>query len=144
MSLRARVGLSLGLLALAVGGFFILKGPSGEPASSTQRRQAPEFRLPGAPGAPVAEVSLESLQGHAVLVHFWASWCQPCRAEHARLEALQAQGVTILGVNYKDKPDDARAFLDDGIKQARRRRELREPGGEILVRKFQDVHARRG
>ncbi len=45
------------------------------------------------------------------LVNFWASWCQPCRAEHPRLEKLQAEGVTILGVNYKDKPQDALGFL---------------------------------
>ncbi len=46
------------------------------------------------------------------LVNFWASWCQPCRAEAPMLKELQAKGVTILGVNYKDKPDAALAFLE--------------------------------
>lgn len=45
------------------------------------------------------------------LLNFWASWCAPCRAEHPMLKQLQAEGVTILGVNYKDKPDQAEAFL---------------------------------
>ena len=45
------------------------------------------------------------------LVNFWASWCQPCRAEHPVLEQLQAEGVVIYGVNYKDKPSDAQGFL---------------------------------
>jgi cytochrome c biogenesis protein CcmG/thiol:disulfide interchange protein DsbE len=47
------------------------------------------------------------------LVNFWASWCQPCRAEAGMLMQLQAQGVTILGVNYKDKDADALGFLSE-------------------------------
>ena len=49
--------------------------------------------------------------GKVKLVNFWASWCAPCRAEHPNLEKLQAEGVTIYGVNYKDKPDAALGFL---------------------------------
>ena len=45
------------------------------------------------------------------LVNFWASWCAPCRAEHPQLTALAAEGLPIIGINYKDKPDQALGFL---------------------------------
>ncbi|MGR3323052.1 MAG: DsbE family thiol:disulfide interchange protein [Pseudooceanicola sp.] len=51
--------------------------------------------------------------GEVVLVNFWASWCAPCRVEHPNLEALAEEGLTILGVNYKDEPAKALAFLEE-------------------------------
>ncbi len=47
------------------------------------------------------------------LVNFWASWCAPCRAEHPNLDKLAGEGVTILGVNYKDDPEKALKFLGE-------------------------------
>jgi len=51
--------------------------------------------------------------GGVKLVNYWASWCAPCRVEHPNLEQLADQGVTIYGVNYKDKPANALKFLND-------------------------------
>ncbi len=51
--------------------------------------------------------------GEVKLVNYWASWCAPCRAEHPNLEALAAEGIPVYGVNYKDLPDNAVAFLDE-------------------------------
>ena len=45
------------------------------------------------------------------IVNFWASWCAPCRVEHPYLMQLQDEGLPIYGVNQRDDPDNARAFL---------------------------------
>ncbi len=53
--------------------------------------------------------------GEVTLVNFWASWCPPCRAEHPKLLEMQAEGVRIIGVNFKDTQGPATSYLvDDG------------------------------
>ncbi len=47
-----------------------------------------------------------------MLVNVWATWCPTCRAEHAELLRIhQETGLPIIGVNYKDNPAQARAWL---------------------------------
>lgn len=53
----------------------------------------------------------EARQGRAYVVNLFASWCTPCRAEHPQLMALQRQGVDIVGIAYKDRPEASAAFL---------------------------------
>lgn len=50
--------------------------------------QAPDIRLPGVNGDTI---SLYSLRGRMVLIHFWASWCSPCLAEHPDLRSLYSR-----------------------------------------------------
>ena len=49
--------------------------------------------------------------GKITLVNFWASWCPPCRAEHPVLKQMAADGIRVVGVNFKDSAEDASAYL---------------------------------
>jgi cytochrome c biogenesis protein CcmG/thiol:disulfide interchange protein DsbE len=80
--------------------------------SALAGKDAPPVQLtPLGTGAPFTDADLRD--GEIKLVNFWASWCAPCRVEHPNLEALAAEGVEILGVNYKDTPEQALKFLGD-------------------------------
>ena len=49
-----------------------------------------------------------------ILINFWASWCAPCRTEHPLLMQLsQLKNIKILGVNFKDKKNNALNFLNN-------------------------------
>ena len=77
-------------------------------------QEAPSFTLTLFDGRTV---NLNDLQGKAVLLNFWASWCVPCRAEARALEAAwqkyKDRDVVFLGVNIQDKEEDARAFMKE-------------------------------
>jgi thiol-disulfide isomerase/thioredoxin len=59
---------------------------------------------------------LDQLAGRVVVVNFWATWCEPCRLEMPSLEAMAArrrgEGVVVAAVNYREKPEVIRAFLE--------------------------------
>ncbi len=64
-----------------------------------------------APPTGGAARPLRSIVRGPVLVNFFASWCAPCAEEAPVLAALRVEGVRIVGVDYKDKPADAAAYL---------------------------------
>lgn len=77
-------------------------------------------------GKPVPTFRLESLenpgqhyqadvltQGKPVLLNVWATWCPTCRAEHQYLNQLSAQGVRVVGLNYKDDRQKAIVWLKE-------------------------------
>lgn len=76
----------------------------------------PEFELPPIEGVDTPGLSQSDLReaGEITVVNFFASWCLPCRAEHGVLTRMaDEQGIRLVGVNYKDKPEDAAAWLDE-------------------------------
>jgi cytochrome c biogenesis protein CcmG/thiol:disulfide interchange protein DsbE len=101
------------LLAVIVvaGGFVLLRGGERETVSAGDPgRRAPTFALASLGGGEM--VTSDAFAGRAHVVNFYASWCTPCRAEHPVLMSLKEQGVTILGVAYKDRPEASRRFLE--------------------------------
>lgn len=75
-----------------------------------QGQTVPEVNLQTMPGkTPFTSADLKT--GQVKLVNFWASWCGPCRVEHPTLMAMAEEGVPIYGINFKDDPADAAAFI---------------------------------
>jgi cytochrome c biogenesis protein CcmG/thiol:disulfide interchange protein DsbE len=77
-------------------------------------KPAPAFALPAVAGTGVEGFDTASLKGEVTVVNVFASWCIPCREEHPLLERLKAEtGVRIFGINQKDAPENAVAFLTE-------------------------------
>ncbi len=75
-------------------------------------KPVPQFDLPPVKGRLLG-LSSGDLQGDVSLVNVFASWCVACREEHPLFLEMKARGdVPIHGLNYKDPPNDAAAWLD--------------------------------
>ncbi|MEC7794409.1 MAG: DsbE family thiol:disulfide interchange protein [Pseudomonadota bacterium] len=111
----------LPLLLVAVIGAFLLWGlnPDRDPneiPSVLISQPTPDFSLAPVPGLDVPGLASADLAGHPgpVVVNFFASWCVPCKAEHAMLSRLvERDGMRLVGINYKDKPEDVVRWLAD-------------------------------
>lgn len=107
-------------IAVIFGGFLLWGlNPDRDPGSIPSvlvSKPAPDFDLQAIEGIGVPGLSRKNLTANLepVVVNVFASWCVPCRAEHAVLTRMAEQsGVRLFGINYKDKPEDARAWLED-------------------------------
>jgi cytochrome c biogenesis protein CcmG, thiol:disulfide interchange protein DsbE len=104
--------LPLAVFAVLVGFFY--KGLSLDPRivpSALIGQPAPAFSLPLL-HQPEQRFSPADLKGQVWLMNVWGSWCASCRIEHPFLNALaQQQVVPIVGFNWKDAPDAAKAWL---------------------------------
>jgi cytochrome c biogenesis protein CcmG/thiol:disulfide interchange protein DsbE len=108
-----RLGLLLPLIvfiALVPVFFFALNENKEEIPSPLIGKIFPDFLLTDLSGEQV--IDKHSLLGKPFLLNVWGSWCPSCYVEHPFLEELSQKGVRIVGLNYKDKRDAAKGFLE--------------------------------
>lgn len=71
----------------------------------------PAFRLTSLMAADQRVERSALVNGKPLLLNVWATWCPTCRAEHQYLNRLAAQGVRVVGMNYKDDRQKAVTWL---------------------------------
>ena len=109
------------LIFLALAALFFFRLGAGDPArlpSALIGRPAPQTSLAPVPGLlardgkPLPGIVAEDFKGAVTLVNVWASWCVPCHDEAPLLNTLaEDTRIRLVGINYKDQPDNARRFL---------------------------------
>jgi cytochrome c biogenesis protein CcmG/thiol:disulfide interchange protein DsbE len=108
----------LTFLGLAL--LFVIRLNAGDPSaipSALIGRPAPQTTLPPLPGlardgTPVPGLDPAAFLGGVSVLNVWASWCVPCHDEAPLLVRLaQDKRIRVVGINYKDQPDNARRFL---------------------------------
>lgn len=98
--------LALGLLF----GLFALKRDPQVQPDALVGKPLPDLVLPALDtGRPQA--LRQAAQPAPTLVNIFASWCAPCEIEHPVLIDLKEQGVRVVGVAYKDAPENTKAFI---------------------------------
>ncbi|QPC99710.1 DsbE family thiol:disulfide interchange protein [Qipengyuania soli] len=74
-------------------------------------KELPYFALPPAMEGSLGAANADFKDGKPRLLNIWASWCVPCIAEAPHLDALKRQGVEIVGIAIRDRPEDVARFL---------------------------------
>lgn len=114
------VFLPLAVFAALAALFFYRLG-TGDPSrlpSALIGHPIPVTDLPPLPGLerdgkPMPGLTNATFEGAVTLVNVWASWCVPCHDEVPYLEQLSKdKRIQLVGINYKDTPDNARRFLN--------------------------------
>jgi len=109
------LGVFLGLAAL----FFVRlgAGDASRIPSALIGREAPVTELPPVAGLerdgrPIPGIATADFKGAVTVLNVWASWCVPCHDEAPLLMQLARDSrIRVVGINYKDQPDNARRFL---------------------------------
>ena len=112
---KQRVLLFIPLVIFLVMVGFFWRGLSLDPnamPSALIGQPFPEFQQP-ALLQPERQLTRADMKGQVTLVNVWASWCVACRYEHPVFNALSAAGIPIIGLNYKDSPDNAKQWLEE-------------------------------
>lgn len=105
------VPLGLFLFFAGLAGYMLTQEKDQFVPSQMIEQPLPDFTLaPAFDGMPGVSKS-DFVGGQPRLLNIWASWCVPCIAEAPHLEALKEQGVEIIGVAVRDRPEAVEGFL---------------------------------
>lgn len=113
MSRSLRFLIPLAVFAVLVGFLYVGLGLNPrEVPSPLIGKPAPAFSLPRLDD-PQQSLRREDFLGKPWVLNVWASWCAPCREEHPLVIDLARRhaALPIVGLNYKDRPGDARTWL---------------------------------
>lgn len=113
MTRSLRFLIPLAVFAVLVGFLYVGLGLNPrEVPSPLIGKPAPAFALPRLDD-PQQTLKREDFLGKPWVLNVWASWCAPCREEHPLVIDLARRhaSLPIVGLNYKDRPGDARAWL---------------------------------
>ena len=82
-------------------------------SSSLLSQEAPDFTLPTMTGA---NITLSELEGTLVVLNFWATWCDPCRAELPYFESVAQESeraIKVIAINVGQPISEVERFFDD-------------------------------
>ncbi|MFD1397110.1 thiol-disulfide oxidoreductase ResA [Kroppenstedtia eburnea] len=115
MNRKTRYWVRRVLMLIMVGAvaFAIYKTVSdGEKQTVEEGMEAPDFQLQTLDGK---EMKLSELRGRAVLLNFWATWCEPCRDEMPAIQKVyekhRDKGLVVVGVNIAESQLTVKGFV---------------------------------
>lgn len=108
MSRWSLFAITLFVVVLMAGAFFVLRGPDG-----AGTKQAPNFVLPDLEGQVVR---MEDLRGQVIVLNIWATWCPPCIEEMPTLQELaqkmKDEDLVVLAVSQDEEPEKVKPWVE--------------------------------
>jgi cytochrome c biogenesis protein CcmG, thiol:disulfide interchange protein DsbE len=106
------------ILFLGLAAIFLTQLMSGRDTQAVPSvligQPAPLTNLPPIAALAIPGIAPESFKGKVTVLNVFASWCGPCRDEHPVLmELAKDKRFQLIAINYKDKPENAAAFLGE-------------------------------
>jgi cytochrome c biogenesis protein CcmG/thiol:disulfide interchange protein DsbE len=110
MKVKFLIPLAIFLVLAIFLGVGLTRDPRKLPSTFIDK-PAPQFSLKQV-SAPEKTFSPQDMKGQVWMLNVWASWCTACRVEHPLLVEIGRSGIVpLVGLDYKDKPEDALKFL---------------------------------